>query len=161
MLVQDQGHWQLWLREWQGSLMTLAERNVPSIYSWVEAQVDDLVRANNLTSVGFPATHQRVKFGNLLCCHSTEIGQIPCNAIVQVAQELKVLSVTLQPPKPCTSAERRALVVSRAKAHLHAGKAKARLQRSSQEVPLNCSLLYTTFTTFIRHNMPCTRESRY
>ena len=31
--------------------MSAAERNVPSIYSWLEAQVNDAVRANNLTQV--------------------------------------------------------------------------------------------------------------
>ncbi len=48
---QGHGHWQVWLREWQGTLMTATERNVPSVYSWLEAQVDEIVRANNLTQV--------------------------------------------------------------------------------------------------------------
>lgn len=65
---QGQGHWQVWLREWQGTLMTAAERNVPSVYSWLEAQVDDVVRANNLTQV-FSSCHvhsqMRERFGSI------------------------------------------------------------------------------------------------
>ncbi len=31
-----------------------AERNVPSFYAWLEVQVDEAVRANNLTQAGLP-----------------------------------------------------------------------------------------------------------
>ncbi|CAL8462876.1 g2410 [Coccomyxa elongata] len=101
LATQGQGQWQTWLREWQGTLMSAAERNVPSIYSWLEAQVHDAVQANNLT---------------------------------QVMQDLKVLSATLRPPKPCTAGERRALLVAEAKAKLHARRTHDNVQHLSEEV---------------------------
>jgi hypothetical protein len=33
-----------------------AERNVPSVYAWLEVQVDEAVRAHNLTQAGITAT---------------------------------------------------------------------------------------------------------
>ena len=55
--------------------------------------------------------------------------------MVQVMQDLKVVSATLRSPKPCSAGERRALVVARVKAKLHARSTDARLQHLSEEVP--------------------------
>lgn len=53
-------------------------------------------------------------------------------------QDLKVVSATLLPPKPCSAGERRALVVDRVKAKLHARETNARSQYLLQEVILMC-----------------------
>ena len=63
---------------------------------------------------------------------------------MQVMQDLKVLSATLQPPKPCTPRERRALLVAEAKAKLHARRTHDSVQHLSEEVNDMCRLASIT-----------------
>ncbi len=53
-------------------------------------------------------------------------------------QDLKVLSATLRPPKPCTAGERRALLVAEAKAKFHARRTHDSVQHLSEEVSHTC-----------------------
>lgn len=53
---------------------------------------------------------------------------------MQVMRDLKALSATVRPPKPCTAAEKRELLVGTAKASLAAHKAEETVVQLSQEV---------------------------
>ena len=66
-----------------------------------------------------------------------------------------MVSATLRSPKPCSAGERRALVVDRVKAKLHARETHAHLQHLSQEVILICLLKILLLDSFHSLSPPC------